>query len=681
MLVTPRTKTTASVPPSTHGDTNSEQEARTLHSHTEIWQWTLTKQAIAACRVQDIYDLQECDNTKPGVDPDYFWLGNVPCRSILVYGIVVGIQIYEQRVVYSVDDGSGKIDCNLRGSRQLSAPPKRSSSPVKRPTTSKSATVSAAGSSGQPSSSITLMTLPTSPKPIASVGDVVRATGRVINRNKSRLVNLDTLTICSNATDEPRHWLAVLELHETWYNAAHTTPFIIPDPPAAAIAGPSQFHSDAEKHERARSPANVEPPPEPVSPSKASVASSAPSTPSSIASNHHSSQSPFRLRHPSRLHSRDLTANTFRIYVKHYMDNAPTEMRKGAAQRQESFYESSEDEDGTWAKQEPATPTKPRNHDRLSDITPRPTRIANMDETPRRQVRSSSRSLPCATKGQNIDEVLGYSLSHLRRVPELALMAKRVVEAEAKRRAKDERKKPGDGGGDRKVKVTSKSQRQSSANRTSNALSVIKSTSVALGKSSEGEPTSAKMKRLFRYAIRQLYEDGSIVMWDGSARPHPRPLAPIPQPSFLGRPAAETYHISDASRLWRNSVSTIGDVTTSSSISSASQYGPTDDLGDVSDPPPEEESYIPLTPQYLAKIIEHAIVDIMSRPPPLTSRSHRPKAPPRPGPTVPEVVAYLHKRDERWAHVGEWAVKEALEWGREQGRLWCIGDGRWEVCG
>ncbi len=33
--------------------------------------------------------------------------------------------------------------------------------------------------------------------------------------------------------------------------------------------------------------------------------------------------SPPRLRHPSKLRSRDLTEATFRIYVKHYLDNAP----------------------------------------------------------------------------------------------------------------------------------------------------------------------------------------------------------------------------------------------------------------------------------------------------------------------------------------------------------------------
>lgn len=37
---------------------------RTLHSHAEIWKWTLTKDAIARCRVEDVFGLQDCDGAK-----------------------------------------------------------------------------------------------------------------------------------------------------------------------------------------------------------------------------------------------------------------------------------------------------------------------------------------------------------------------------------------------------------------------------------------------------------------------------------------------------------------------------------------------------------------------------------------------------------------------------------------
>ncbi|KAJ2977229.1 hypothetical protein NUW54_g11445 [Trametes sanguinea] len=52
-----------------------------------------------------------------------------------------------------------------------------------------------------------------------------------------------------------------------------------------------------------------------------------------------------------------------------------------------------------------------------------------------------------------------------------------------------------------------------------------------------------------------------------------------------------------------------------------------------------------------------------------------------PGPTAQELLAWLRNSDERWARVGLWSVEEALEWGRKEGRVWCVGKGRWEVCG
>ena len=36
-----------------------------------------------------------------GYGPDFYWLGRVPCRSVVLYGIVVGAQQYENRTLYS----------------------------------------------------------------------------------------------------------------------------------------------------------------------------------------------------------------------------------------------------------------------------------------------------------------------------------------------------------------------------------------------------------------------------------------------------------------------------------------------------------------------------------------------------------------------------------------------------
>ncbi|KAI0806172.1 hypothetical protein BC629DRAFT_1148825 [Irpex lacteus] len=735
-LEAPFKKTTTDTTPKPTSETKQKQ--RTQHTHAEVWKWTLTQHAIAPCRVEDIYDLQECDSAKPGVDPDYFWLGNVPCRSVLIYGMVVGVQVYEQRVVYTIDDGTGKIDCNLREAKSQNtiAKGKGNDSPKKQHAPSASRSNPQASSSKAPP---TLMTLPTPPVPIAAVGDIVRATGRVLQRRDARLINLDNLTICRNATEEPLHWLSVLNLHETWYNSPTTSPFVIPPPPllSTTIASSSRRPSISEREgeqEDARGIRAMPPPLHPVSPSKSSVASSAPSSPSSVASSsvsgssHHGPMSPPRLRHPSRLHTRDLTANTFRIYVKHYMDNAPP--NPSARPRRPAglglVSDSSEDEDAWGDQGDPGTPTKPRRgggSPYVVDLTPRPPRKMGSSDRTTPRVQSTKRANDSdgdekegEGEGGAGTGLRGYTLSHLRRVPELALLARRVVEAEYKRRAKEQRKK-------QKEEQASKSQHPSTSKSHSSSSSyslsrssyastssshrhasgstptTARSTSVALGKGKEGEPIGAKMKRLFRYAVRQLYEEGSIVLWDGPVRPHPRRFTPIPRPSFTSSNVkAESESNVSSGRLWKMgssasaSVSIAGDSTmTSMSVGSASMAVTErslleDDLDELSDSPAQEEAYIPLTSPYLAKIIEQAISEIMSRSHSHSySRSHGygyvKKGPPPPGPTVDEIVRYLHRKDERWARVGEWAVKEALEWGRESGRVWCVGDGRWEVCG
>ena len=37
------------------------------------------------------------------VDMEYFWLGRIPCRTVELVGVLVGIQVYEQRIVYACE--------------------------------------------------------------------------------------------------------------------------------------------------------------------------------------------------------------------------------------------------------------------------------------------------------------------------------------------------------------------------------------------------------------------------------------------------------------------------------------------------------------------------------------------------------------------------------------------------
>lgn len=331
---------------------------------------------------------------------------------------------------------------------------------------------------------------------------------------------------------------------------------------------------------------------------------------------------------------------------------------------------SDDDSDDPYTGQSiPGTPTKRTASVNHSDETPRPNKQQSM-RTPR--AHSTQRAYQ-DTSATDSSGIRGYTLSHLRRVPELRLLARRVVHAEAKRRTREERAQ---------AKACQSQGGGSTSNKMMSKISALPSSgSRGPSRGKEGEPMGPKMKRLFRYAIQQLFQDGGIVLWDGPVRALPSSHDTVP--SLLSFVSASS---SDQPRLWKGSSSRgEADHTVLSSISGISEM---DDPGYLSDPPPGEEAYIPLTTPYLSTVIEQTISEIMSSPPTnsssvtsklwnlsVTTRSSRA------GPTCSEILRHLQRRDERWERVGEWAVKEALDWGREQGRVWCVGDGRWELCG
>ena len=158
--------------------------------------------------------------------------------------------------------------------------------------------------------------------------------------------------------------------------------------------------------------------------SSSPVAPSSPNKPSSVAGRNSAQARIPLLRHPSRLQSRDLTPNTFRIYIKHFMD-------------------------------------------RVFDIGPHQPTGAHHEH------------------GAD-----AFTLSYLRRVPELAELARRVARHTRKRKAHEEKEK----------------SRASSSSRRATRPSRV-----------DTKATDTKMaKRLFVMAIRAMYDEGSIVFSFGN---------------------------------------------------------------------------------------------------------------------------------------------------------------------
>jgi len=84
-----------------HKATGSMSSTATAATSTttsaDIWKWTLSRDAVAPCFVKDVLDMRE-NGTR---EAEFFWLGRVPCRVVQLVGILVGVQVYDRRTVYT----------------------------------------------------------------------------------------------------------------------------------------------------------------------------------------------------------------------------------------------------------------------------------------------------------------------------------------------------------------------------------------------------------------------------------------------------------------------------------------------------------------------------------------------------------------------------------------------------
>ncbi|KAF8206976.1 hypothetical protein K438DRAFT_418390 [Mycena galopus ATCC 62051] len=532
-----------------------------------IWQWTLMPEAVAPCFAQDVFDMDPEESSSARGEPEFFWLGRVPCRTVKLVGLLVGVQEYETRILYTLDDGTGVIECQHR-------PP----------------------ASNQSKREKTQEPLPLL-QPLAYVGCAVVVIGRVYPWKETRRIMVDSIVRCSSSNDEPRHWIAVGTLHRTHYYIQE--PFVLPSRTVASSQMPTAIITDAGATSVPSTPSS----------------SSAPSSPLKSPT-----KSPHKLRHPSRLHTRDLTDNAFRIYLKHYMDYADDVQPQPVISEPSTPTKSSR-------RALPPTDETPRPHPHGHDRTPQRARIAPLDFTQ-----------PLAPD----DSTRGFTLSYLRRVPELALMAKRVVKAEAKRRAREAQKR---------------AKEAKEKERTSEGVSK-KPAVVTKAMVNDQQKLHPRMKRLFNWAILQLVKEGDVISWEGPVRP------------CRVRGVDDDDDAPDSSStLWKinsSSNSTVGG--NSTVFSSASIAEDDEDEGELTDPEPGEEAFVSLTPAVLAPVVQNAIATFAAR---ATARA---RASTR-EPTVNEIVSFL-KSDDTWRNLSEFTVKETLALLKDEG-----GRGRAETAG
>ncbi|KAG6332009.1 hypothetical protein ID866_7082 [Astraeus odoratus] len=567
--------------------------------------------------------------------------------------MVVGVQTYEKRTIYTLDDGTEVIDCVFR-----------------HPVPAKPDSTTAAESKKAPQrTSPKRQKLPASsieptepPLPVAEVGYPVRVIGRVARHYQSRQIIAESIELCKSALDESTHWLRVVELHKSKYSIA--LPFVIPPPTSAGCeyatplaenasvfttteavyedpvsyklappAPPQQMQAYNSRAQVVQKVSSAGAARVPWSPTASSVVSSTPSSPVKESSAMEGLRSPSRpkLRHPSRLHSRDLVSNTFRLYLKHYMDNANTVLNPKNRCHESRSSLGSEDR----------TPTKRRvldnHHNDNEQWTPRPFSLGS-----KKDFQSSHQPQP--------PPVLGFTLSHLRRVPELDLLAARIVRAEMRRRMKAE-----------KAETGQRTQTQlgvSSRTAATPFMNTSNSIKPRTSKQHAHDPPRAKMKRLFQWALVRLYEEGSIVLWDGPSHPLPSTVpglgTQIGATSLTSStPGNDTVFFSESASLFS---------TSHSSTAAGLSLEGDESTGYVSDPPSNEDAYVPLTPELLSVHVKDAIIALKrKRQGRGTSNGRREDSSMSDDLKPEDITAYLRRTDGRWENIGVWAVEEALE--------------------
>jgi hypothetical protein len=235
-------------------------------------------------------------------------------------------------------------------------------------------------------------------------------------------------------------------------------------------------------------------------------------------------------------------------------------------------------------------------------------------------------STNCLVSVQDNDAVMkGFTLSYLRRVPDLADLARRIV----------------------KQKSASHARSQSISARQS-----VSEYDALLSKN---------IKRLFQWTILALVQKGEMIVNEGSSYPYSTLTA-------LSGPEGE------AKMPWK---ALKPDSKARSQSSSSSSRRRDNNEGALSEPDELEESYVPVTPEYIALELEKVMGRLIHS---VNAREYvDPEKKVAKTATKASIVKSL-KRDDRFQYLSEYAVDEALEFLRDDERAVEVERGHWTLC-
>ncbi|KIY73364.1 hypothetical protein CYLTODRAFT_239451 [Cylindrobasidium torrendii FP15055 ss-10] len=488
------------------------------YTNRELFSYTTRN--YEKCWVKDVWEMQPYEQGQ-----EFFMLGRVPCRVVEIVGLCVGAAEYEARWKILVDDGTEVIECIYRPGPETKSFP----------------TVNKTKDQQQGFSS-----------PVVKVGWPLRVRGRVQSYRENRelhVIFLDRVRY----NDEPKHWKEVHMLHKTNYDLDE--PFQMTSPPLVDdqmdIDKPVSRKplSSLKPHSYASSVSSAKPTSYAKSISQAAESQAKPishaahttisvprtpspsptSIPASIPKSKELQAYPPKFRHPSRLDSRNVTANILARYTHECISHA-------------------------W-----------------STVT---------------------QSSTCAGGP-------GFTLNYIRRVPGLALLAQRVVKADAKRAYREAKAKD----------PNARRQRP---------------TGVDLGK---------RMKRLFESTVRRLLKDGSVVLWDG--------------PAYNGAPIEGPWRSAQSQSQSQTQTSDLTMNTTINTTASTTMGEDYEDV-EVSDAEQDEECYAPT-----AGALVHVFKQELFKLPGLDWSNSKV--------VMTDKIYKALRRDYRWQNVNQEQVLDALK--------------------
>lgn len=297
-----------------------------------------------------------------------------------------------------------------------------------------------------------------------------------------------------------------------------------------------------------------------------------------------------KLTHPTKIKREQLTANTFRLYMGWYMERAPRAFADNLAYIQAP---------------------------RTSSARRKPS-VSGSPETPKATQRSS---IPIPT---STTIARGMTISHLRRVPELILLARRIVRQKDRKRTLEDK--------------------------------------------SGTEPPEKKMMRLFSQTVKQLMDAGSMVLWNDQAK--------------IPAPVVEATHENEWSFDWNHATCARGLSSKHATISRMKPVTPSMDLSAVSSTSTQndkrdwredivpfleelshhkeredEDAYAAVCPEVLAESVERTVQRIRETAGSASRTTSRPQIL-----DIETIARNLRGRDARWARVSSDDVGRTLDW-------------------